>query len=110
MRELKGNAGADSNGGAVFADYSHFSDFWLEDGSYLKCDNLTIGYTFPFKDNKYIRSIRLTATGQNLFKITAYSGQDPEVSTTNVWSAGIDYVSFYPKTASCMLGLNINLK
>lgn len=108
--DLKGNNGADKNGGAVFADINNFSDYWLEDGSYLKCDNLTIGYTFPFKDNKYIRSIRLTATGQNLFKITAYSGQDPEVSTTNVWSAGIDYESFYPKTASCMLGLNINLK
>lgn len=109
LKDLKSNQGAAKNGGAVFADYNHFSDYWLEDGSYLKCDNITLGYTFRFKENKYIRSLRLSATGQNLFKLTKYSGQDPEVSTSSVWSAGIDYVSFYPKTASFLFGVNINL-
>ncbi len=109
LKDIKSGKGAAINGGAVFADHEHFSDYWLEDGSYLKCDNITIGYTFRFKDNKYIRSLRLSATGQNLFTITKYSGQDPEVSTTGVWNAGIDYVSFYPKTASFMFGVNVNL-
>ncbi|MBR1923370.1 MAG: SusC/RagA family TonB-linked outer membrane protein [Paludibacteraceae bacterium] len=109
MKDLNSGNGAAANGGAVFADHQHFSDYWLEDGSYLKCDNITLGYTFRFKDNNYIRSLRLTATGQNLFTISGYSGKDPEVSTTAVWSAGIDYVSFYPKTASVLFGVNLNL-
>ena len=109
MKDIVSGKGAAKNGGAVFADHQHFSDYWLEDGSYLKCDNITVGYTFHFKENKYIRSLRLTATGQNLFTITSYSGLDPEVSTVSVGSAGIDYVSFYPKTASFLFGVNLNL-
>lgn len=109
MKDIKSGNGAAKFGGAVFADHQHFSDYWLEDGSYLKCDNITIGYTFRFKENKYIRSLRLSATGQNLFTISKYSGLDPEVSTTSVGSAGIDYVNFYPKTASFQFGVNVNL-
>ena len=109
MKDLVSGKGAAKNGGAVFADHDHFSDYWLEDGSYLKCDNITVGYTFRFKENKYIRSLKLTATGQNLFSISSYSGLDPEVSTLSVGSAGIDYVSFYPKTASFLFGVNLNL-
>ncbi len=109
LKDLTSGKGAAKNGGAMFADHQHFSDYWLEDGSYLKCDNITLGYTFRFKENKYIRSLRLTATGQNLFTITGYSGLDPEVSTVSVGSAGIDYVSFYPKTASFLFGVNLNL-
>ena len=85
------------------------SDYWLEDGSYLKLDNITVGYTFRFKENKYAQSLRLYATAQNLATATRYSGKDPEVNTSNVWSAGIDYTSFYPRTASCMIGVNLNL-
>lgn len=109
MKDITSGKGAAKNGGAVFADHQHFSDYWLEDGSYLKCDNITVGYTFHFKENKYIRSLRLTATGQNLFTISSYSGLDPEVTSTSIDASGIDYVSFYPKTASFLFGLNLNL-
>lgn len=95
--------------GVVYSNKTDFNSYYLEDGSYLKLDNVTVGYTFRFKENKYIQSLRLYATGQNLFTITKYSGQDPEVNTTDVWSAGIDQVSFYPRTASCMIGLNMTL-
>lgn len=105
---LSGN-GPEKNGGAVFADYNHFSDYWLEDGSYLKCDNITIGYTFKFKENKYARSLRLYATGQNLFTITSYSGLDPEVNTSCIDYPGVDINNFYPKTASFLFGVNLNL-
>lgn len=88
---------------------ANFSDYFLEDGSYLKLDNITVGYTFRFKENKYAQSLRLYATAQNLFTITSYSGQDPEVNTASVWSAGIDYTDFYPRTASVMFGVNLNL-
>lgn len=96
-------------GQPLFADYQHFSDYWLENGSYLKCDNITIGYTFNFKENKYIRSLRLYGTGQNLFTITSYSGLDPEVNTSDIYNSGLDINNFYPKTASFLFGVNVNL-
>lgn len=95
--------------GVTYANKGAFSNYYLEDGSYLKLDNITVGYTWHFKENKYISSLRLYGTAQNLFTVTKYSGQDPEVNTANVWSAGIDYTSFYPRTASCMVGLHLNL-
>ena len=104
---LSGNGPA-KNGGAVFADYDHFSDYWLENGSYLKCDNLTVGYTFRFKENKYVRSLRLYLTGTNLFTLTSYSGLDPEVNTSCIDYPGVDINNFYPKTGSVMFGLNVN--
>jgi iron complex outermembrane receptor protein len=81
----------------------------LEDGSYLKCDNITLGYTFHFKDNKYARSLRLYATGQNLFTITSYSGLDPEINTSCIDYPGIEINNFYPKTATFLFGVNLNL-
>ena len=93
-----------------YTNKSQFTDFYLEDGSYLKLDNLTVGYTFKMKEtNKYIKSLRVYLTGQNLLTITAYSGQDPEINTTNVWEAGIDKDNFYPRVATIMLGVNLNL-
>ena len=100
----------DINGAkTVLSDKAHFSSYYLEDGSYVKLDNLTIGYTFNLKDNKFIRSARIYATGQNLLTITKYSGQDPEVNTTGVWDAGIDWCSFYPTVATFLVGVNISL-
>ena len=93
----------------TYANKANFSDYYLENGSYLKLDNLTVGYTFRFKENKYIDNLRLYLTGQNLFTITSYSGQDPEIDTTSVWSSGIDYPSFYPRVATILLGLNLSL-
>ncbi len=86
-----------------------FSDYYLEDGSYLKLDNITLGYTIPFKDNKYIQSIRVHATAENVFTITKYSGIDPEVNTSDVWSSGIDASGFYPSVCNVLVGLGITL-
>jgi iron complex outermembrane receptor protein len=99
----------DNPNGVTYTNKGAFSDYYLENGSYLKLDNITVGYTFRFPESKYVSSLRLYATGQNLFTITSYSGQDPEVNTTGVWNAGIDYTSFYPRTASCMVGVNLQL-
>ena len=93
----------------TYTNKSNFSSYYLENGSYLKLDNLTIGYNFKFKENKYIDKLRVYLTGQNLFTITSYSGQDPEVNTTGVWDAGIDYPNFYPKVATVLLGVNLSL-
>jgi TonB-linked SusC/RagA family outer membrane protein len=85
--------------GAFF--HGEMSDYWLEDGSFLKCDNITLGYNF---DNftKAKLSGRLSLSVQNVFTITNYSGLDPE-TTGN----GIDG-SIWPRPRTYTLGLNIN--
>ena len=108
MYDILNNPKGNPNG-VTYTNKSAFSNYYLEDGSYLKLDNITVGYTFRFKENKYIQSLRLYGTAQNLFTITGYSGQDPEVNTASVWNAGIDYTSFYPRTGSFMFGVNLNL-
>ena len=107
VKDVSGNGPYSSS--AVYADYQHFSDYWLESGSYLKCDNITIGYTWHFKDNNYVRSLRLYGTGQNLFTITSYSGLDPEINTSCIDYPGIDINNYYPKTGSFLFGVNLNL-
>jgi len=93
-----------------YTDKSKFTNELLEDGSYLKLDNLTIGYTLAVKDSPYINSMRIYATGQNLFTLTKYTGISPEVNTTSVWDAGIDYPSFYPTVATVLIGVNVSFK
>jgi TonB-dependent starch-binding outer membrane protein SusC len=96
--------------GVVLTNKEQFSDYYLEDGSYLKVDNITIGYNFKFREDSLIDNLRVYVTGQNLATLTAYSGQDPEVNTTSVWSSGIDYCDFYPTVATFLLGVNISFK
>lgn len=86
-----------------------FSDYYLEDGSFIKIDNITVGYTWNFKDNKYIRSLRLYATGENLATGAGYSGIDPDVNTADVQNCGVDNSGFYPQVSNVMVGLNISL-
>jgi iron complex outermembrane receptor protein len=89
------------------------SSRYLKDGSFLRLNNLTLGYELNPKFvrlNKWISQIRFSLTGQNLFVITKYNGYDPEVNidrTINgVLSYGIDYLS-YPKAKSFIFGLNV---
>jgi len=104
MKDVKGLA----DGTSVYRQ-GVFSDYYLEDGSYIKLDNITVGYTFHFKENKYVNSLRLHATAENVFTITKYSGIDPEVNTSDVWSPGIDAAGFYPSVCNVMFGVNLNL-
>lgn len=89
------------------------SSRYLKDGSFLRLNNLTLGYDLNPKIirlGKWVSRIRFSLTGQNLFVITKYNGYDPEVNidrTINgVLSYGIDYLS-YPKAKSFLFGLNI---
>ena len=83
-----------------------FSDYYLESGSFLKLDNITLGYTHKFQ-NEYISSLRVFATAENVFTITKYSGTDPDVNTSDVWNPGIDPAGFYPSVCNVMVGLNL---
>lgn len=85
---------------------------YLEDGSYTRLNNATLGYNVRFKGAKQlIRNMRLYVTGQNLLLITKYSGADPEVNTDksggSVMSYGIDYAS-YPKARTFLFGVNVS--
>ncbi|MDD2797250.1 MAG: TonB-dependent receptor [Bacteroidales bacterium] len=88
-----------------------FSDWAVEDGSFLRLNTVTLGYTLP---NRLVRKIRIQnlrfyVTGYNLYCWTNYSGFDPEVSTrrqTNL-TPGVDY-SAYPKSRQFSVGLNMN--
>ncbi len=85
------------------------SDLWLEDGSFLRLDNLTAGYTFDFQESKYLNSVRLSLTGNNLILITDYSGIDPELNFSGGNGFGGDN-GIYPRTRSFVIGLDVKLK
>lgn len=81
----------------------------VEDGSYLKLSNITLGYTFPRKmlSKIGISKLRLYATGSNLLTWTKYTGFDPEVSTMGSGlTPGVDFGA-YPKSRSFVFGINL---
>lgn len=99
-----------SFGNAVVALHS-----WaIEDGSYLRLQNITLGYTLPRNASLKIgaEEVRAYCTLNNVFVLTNYSGYDPEVNTyarsssNSAVTPGCDY-SGYPKSFSCTLGLNL---
>lgn len=83
------------------------SSYYLEDGSFLKMDNITLGYTIPLKKNNYISHLRPYFTAQNVFTITRYKGVDPEVNIVSIDNMGIEKTRFYPTVRTFVLGLNV---
>lgn len=86
-----------------------FSDRYVENGSFLRCENITLGYNVGKVFNEKA-NIRLTAAVQNAFLVTKYQGLDPEVTSlilgSNRFEAGIDN-SFYPRSRTYTFGLNV---
>ncbi|KQX00932.1 TonB-dependent receptor [Flavobacterium sp. Root420] len=82
-----------------------YSTRFIEDGSYLRLDNLTLGYDFG-KVGRYIKKVRIYETINNLFVITNYSGIDPEVEQGGT-APGVDSNNFYPKTRTFLFGVNV---
>lgn len=81
----------------------------VEDGSYLRLKNITLGYTFPVEWTQSFgaRSVRVYVSGQNLLTLTNYSGYDPDVSTYNsLGSLGADYGT-YPKAKTYLMGIKL---
>ncbi len=92
---------------------SRTSDRFLEDGSYLRIKNLSIGYTIPVDKiggltNGFVSRIRIYASSQNLLTFTKYTGYDPEVASRfgALLTQGIDYAQF-PQARTFTVGLNI---
>ena len=81
-----------------FVGNENYSDYWVRNASFLRCDNITLGYTFdPLIHNRL--NLRLFASVQNPFVITKYAGVDPEVSS------GVDG-NIYPRSTTWSLGLS----
>ena len=87
-----------------------YSSRFIEDGSFVRLDNLSLGYNFSLL-KLYISNARVFVSAQNLFVITGYSGADPEVnseiSRTGVAPLGVDYLS-YPKARTFSMGINLS--
>jgi TonB-dependent starch-binding outer membrane protein SusC len=80
-----------------------YSSRFVEDGSYIRMDNATLGYTFTHI-SKSFKSIRVYTSVNNAFTWTKYKGIDPEINQGGI-APGIDANNFYPKTRTLMLGL-----
>jgi len=87
-------------------DNPRLSSYYLEDGSFIRLDNVSIGYNI--KNLKLVKNIRIYFTSNNLLTITNYSGVDPEISATGL-SFGLDQYNVYPKTRTFTLGVNVTL-
>jgi TonB-linked SusC/RagA family outer membrane protein len=88
----------------TYNEESQLSDYWVRNASFLKCDNITLGYSFNqlFKSgNWHGLSGRAYATANNVFTITNYDGLDPEIPT------GYDN-NLYPRPFSVIVGVNLN--
>ena len=98
---------------AMLSGHHKHATHHLEDGSYFRLNNMTLGYTFDTKAMgiaNWLKELRLSFTGQNLLTITNYSGFDPEInqdkSVGGVQSFGIDD-NGYPRARTFVFGLNV---
>ncbi|MGF6846462.1 TonB-linked SusC/RagA family outer membrane protein [Chitinophaga sp. W3I9] len=91
-------------------DNNRNSDKFVEDGSFLRCKNISLGYTFPEKliSKASIKYLRVYFNVSNAFMITNYKGMDPEIGSWDPLSAGVDG-GFYPQPRVFTIGANIKL-
>lgn len=85
-----------------------FSDYYVEDGSFVRLRNIQFGYTVPSSVLRkiHVESLRVYVAANNLVTLTRYMGFDPDLGASNVLSAGVDY-GMYPQARSIMSGLQI---
>ena len=86
-----------------------YCSLYIENASFIRLDNLTLGYTFNTKGLNWLDKARIYVTGQNLFVITGYSGLDPEtnVGRNNGLAPGVEDREFYPKARTFTFGVNL---
>jgi TonB-dependent starch-binding outer membrane protein SusC len=83
---------------------------YIEDGSFIKCKNITLGYRVPDRilAKARMHALRIYATVSNAFIITKYSGMDPEIGSWNPLQAGWDG-GYYPQPRTYTFGVSLNL-
>lgn len=92
-----------SSGGVI-------SSYFLEDGSFFKLDNVTLGYNFKTKKESLLSSLRVYLSAKNLFTLTGYTGNDPSIVDMNGISPGVDNSSAYPTATQISLGVTMRFK
>ena len=107
-------AGTDNVLRTAYTEYSDIkssgsvvSSYFLENGSYFKLDNVTLGYNFTPKNRQLIESLRVYLTAKNLFTITGYDGNDPSIVTSTGITPGINTNSAYPQATQVSLGVTL---
>ena len=100
--------------GRTRSNNMRFSNYYIEDGSYVRLKNLTLGYTLPASITTRLKmsSLRIYFSGQNLLTFTNYTGYDPEIGSKIGWNVkplefGVDD-SQYPQSRIFSIGLNAN--
>lgn len=91
----------------VTSRYTH--SYFIEDGSFLRLQDITIGYTLPRKITQKwgISRLRVYVTGSNVFCLTGYSGYDPEIDIQSGLTPSVDY-NRYPRSHGYLFGLNLS--
>jgi TonB-linked SusC/RagA family outer membrane protein len=83
------------------------SDYFLENGAFLKIDNVSLGYRQPLK-TKYLNSVRVYAAGRNLHTFTGFTGGDPDLVQVNGLTPGVNTsLNYYPSTLQLIFGLQV---
>ena len=100
--------------GEATQNANSFSSRFIENGGFVRLTNISLGYNFDVSAVEWLGSLRLYASGQNLFVITDYSGYDPEVNVqpgvgdnTQPAAIGIDNTG-YPRSSTVLVGLNVS--
>ena len=86
------------------------SSYFLEDGSFIKLENVTLGYNFTPKNRKLLDNMRIYLSAKNLFTLTGYSGNDPSIIDVNGIQPGVDSNSAYPTATQLSLGVTLRFK
>lgn len=89
------------------SEFPQYGSYYIEKGSFLRMDNATIGYNINTQNRLGIKRARVYVTAQNLFVITRFSGEDPEVNISGL-SPGVYGDYFVPKTRTFSFGVDIN--
>jgi hypothetical protein len=81
--------------------------YYIENGDYVKLDNVTLGYNLNVRRMNFLKAVRIYASGQNLLCITGYKGLDPEINRADIQQLGNDSRDKYPSVRTFTLGLNV---
>jgi TonB-linked SusC/RagA family outer membrane protein len=94
-------------GQAVLNYPQTFVSYYIENGDYVKIDNITLGYTLDVKKINFLKSLRIYASAQNLACFTKYKGLDPEIPDSGTLTPGVDSRDKFPSTRTFTFGLNV---
>lgn len=91
----------------ILTDAPKFSDYYIENGSFLRLDNITLGYNLNVDKISWLSKCRFYISSNNLFTLTNYSGIDPESSYGGYENLGLDMYDVYPKTKTLTFGMKV---